>query len=655
MSNSTPVGPLSILGDALIGETLIARPNSIKDADGINYSTQSFQWLRDGDPIPGATQQTYSVSPTDAGSQISVRYGYTDNGGTREAVTSDPKPIVPDTVPTTSPTVSAPVLAPGTFNPNNSDPVGPLAILGDALVGETLIARPNSIADADGINSGSASFQWLRDGTPISGATAQTYLVGTADRGAQISVQWTYLDFGGTRETITSKPKAAVPGGTTPPPVTEEPVVDDTPIETPVQPPEFVNSVPIGKLVIMGVPVEGAELWARTDAVFDRDGFTASRATFQWLRDGDPVSGATSDRYTISEDDRGASLSVEMRFVDGAGTLETVVSDPEPPVPDPNAEPEETPVTSPGAGGGQGNVPGAPGVLQGTSANDALTAVAGIGRIDGLEGVDTAVFAGEQTNYTLLFSPDGVTVTDRTDGGLGTIALDNVELIDFDTDLPVFDGPMDLRQFGGHTTLDAAAFESFVEMYIAYFNRAPDAVGLAFWGTAHANGMSLEAIAMEFATQPETLATYPAGSNNFSFTSSVYQNVLGRAPDIEGLRFWTDALNDGIVTRGEFILEVLRGAKQPLPEGTDQAQIDRQIADQQYLEQKTDLGALFAVHRGMSNVDDAAQVMALFDGSADSLADAVDAVEVLYIAALDTVSGDFLMPLVGVLDDPFAM
>ncbi|GGC23724.1 hypothetical protein GCM10011363_45330 [Marivita lacus] len=639
MSNSTPVGPLVILGDALIGETLIARPNGIADADGINYSTQAFQWLRNGDPIFGATQQSYLVSSMDTGSEISVRYSYTDNGGTLEVITSKPEPAVSGTAPTTSPIVSAPVLDPGIVNPNNSDPVGPLVILGDALVGETLIARPNGIADADGINFGSASFQWLRDGTPISGATAQTYLVGTADRGAQLSVQWTYLDNGGSRETITSKPEAAVPGGTTPPPaetpVPETPVTED-PVETPTQPPEFMNSVPIGKLVILGFPVEGADLLARTDAVFDRDGFDPADARFQWFRGADAIEGATDNIYRITEDDRGESISVQMSFVDGAGTLETVVSEPEPPVPDPNAP--ETPELSDGTG-----QPRATGVLEGTPANDAaLTAVAGIGRIDGLDGVDTAAFAGNQTNYTMTFSPDGVTVTDRTDGGLGTIALDNVELIDFGTDLPVFGGAMDLRQFGGHTTLDAAAFESFVEMYIAYFNRAPDAVGLAFWGTAHANGMSLEAIAAEFATQPETLATYPEGSNNLKFVSDVYGNVLGRSPDIDGLRFWAAQLDDANVTRGEFILAILNGVQ----DGSE---------DRAYLDQKTDLGALFAVHRGMSNTDDAAQVMSLFDGSAESLGDAVDAVEVLYMAAMSAENGDFLMPLLGVLDDFSAM
>ena len=51
----------------------------------------------------------------------------------------------------------------------------------------------------------------------------------------------------------------------------------------------------------------------------------------------------------------------------------------------------------------------------------------------------------------------------------------------------------------------------------------------------------------------------------------------------------------------------------------------------------------------------AAQVLALFDGSAASLDTAVEAIETLYTAATDPINGDFLMPLVGVLDNPFAV
>jgi hypothetical protein len=280
------------------------------------------------------------------------------------------------------------------------------------------------------------------------------------------------------------------------------------------------------------------------------------------------------------------------------------------------------------------------GVLEGTDGDDGtLVATAGIDRINGYEGVDTAIFAGDQAGFTLSLHPDGLSLTDRGRGG-DPITLDNVELIDFGTEIPAFDAAMDLRQFGGHTGLDHEAFESFVEMYIAYFNRAPDAIGLAFWGTAYANGMSLEDIAAEFAVQPETLALYPTEGNNFRFVADVYQNVLGRAPDIDGLRFWTDALQDG-TGRDDFILAMLHGVQSG---STDRA----------YLDQKTDLGALFAVHRGMSDIDHAAQVMAHFDGSDDSVQRTVDAIDAFYSAATDAETGEFLMPLVGVMDNPFA-
>jgi hypothetical protein len=47
--------------------------------------------------------------------------------------------------------------------------------------------------------------------------------------------------------------------------------------------------------------------------------------------------------------------------------------------------------------------------------------------------------------------------------------------------------------------------------------------------------------------------------------------------------------------------------------------------------------------------------MALFDGSAASVQDTVDAIDALYAAAMDGENGDFLMPLVGVMDDPFVI
>ena len=145
-----------------------------------------------------------------------------------------------------------------------------------------------------------------------------------------------------------------------------------------------------------------------------------------------------------------------------------------------------------------------------------------------------------------------------------------------------------------------------------------------------------------FIDQDETREVYAAGTSNEDFARSVYNNVLGRTPDQEGFDFWVKTLDDGSVARDQFILEVLRGVN----EGTD---------DRAFLDSKVDLGAYFAVHKGMSGVENASAVMALFDGTAAGLDAAVDAIDLFYEAASDADAGEFLMPLVGVLDDPFMM
>ncbi|RMD93705.1 MAG: DUF4214 domain-containing protein, partial [Alphaproteobacteria bacterium] len=151
----------------------------------------------------------------------------------------------------------------------------------------------------------------------------------------------------------------------------------------------------------------------------------------------------------------------------------------------------------------------------------------------------------------------------------------------------------------------------------------------------------------------ETRATYPEGTSNSDFAEAVYNNVLGRAPDPLGFDFWVGVLDSGAVGRDQFILEVLRGARADPPPDASEDFINQQLADRAYLANKVDVGAYFAVHKGLSDVDDARAVMALFDGSAESIDAAVAATDAAYADALDPDSGEFLMQLVGVLDNPF--
>lgn len=276
-----------------------------------------------------------------------------------------------------------------------------------------------------------------------------------------------------------------------------------------------------------------------------------------------------------------------------------------------------------------------------TQGDDLINPQAGSSVIYGLSGIDTLVLPENQSQYTLTLSADDLILTDRMPGGTGTHQLVSVEFLEFETNFGD-GGPFNLQSFGGTTGLSEQDFESFIELYIAYFNRAPDAVGLNFWGTAFANGTTLEEMAALFVDQDETRDTYPQDTPNDAFAETVYNNVLGRTPDQAGFEFWVDQLDSGHVGQDQFILEVLRGVQPGSP-------------DRSYLDTKVDIGAHFAVHKGMSDVQDASQVMALFDGSQGSIMNAVNAIDDHHIDALSADNGDFLMPLVGILEDAFAI
>lgn len=299
--------------------------------------------------------------------------------------------------------------------------------------------------------------------------------------------------------------------------------------------------------------------------------------------------------------------------------------------------------------------------LEGENGNDSLVGEAGNDRLEGGRGndlvnggagIDTAAFSGAQSAYTLTLSAGSTVIQDRRGDGNGQDTLIGIERLDFDTDF--FDGiPFDLQQFAGTTGLSVTDFENFIELYIAYFNRAPDAVGLNFWGTAFANGVSLAESAGLFVNQVETLAAYPTDLSNSDLVATIYQNVLGRIPDQAGFEFWVNALDSGGIGRDIAILGILGGAKADPPTDATQDFVDQQLADRAFLANKTDIGAYFAVHKGMSDPDHASEAMGLFDGSAGSITNAVARIDTFHDAALNANTGEFLMPLIGVLDDPF--
>ena len=266
--NDAPQGAVTVSGSANQGETLTAG-NTLSDDDGLGPI--SYQWLRDGVPIPGATGETLLLTQDDVGSDISARASYTDGWGTQESVDSTAL----------------------TMANVNDLPGGAVAIAGTPTEGETLTAS-NTLTDADG--PGPVSYQWLRDGVPIPGASGETLLLGQDDVGSDLSVRASYTDGFGTDEQVDS-PTVTVSN---------------------------VNDPPTGEVTISGDLLEGATLTAG-NTLDDLDGL--GPISYQWLRDGAPISGASGETLLLTAADIGAELSVRASYTDGFGTDESVDSD----------------------------------------------------------------------------------------------------------------------------------------------------------------------------------------------------------------------------------------------------------------------------------------------------------------------------------------
>lgn len=93
-------------------------------------------------------------------------------------------------------------------------------------------------------------------------------------------------------------------------------------------------------------------------------------------------------------------------------------------------------------------------------------------------------------------------------------------------------------------TTNVAAIQ---KLYVAYFNRPADPIGLDSWVKAMGNGATVDQIAAAFAGSDEYKATY-AGLNDVQTIAAIYQNLFGREADVDGLKFWVGQLQAGSYT-----------------------------------------------------------------------------------------------------------
>jgi hypothetical protein len=92
-----------------------------------------------------------------------------------------------------------------------------------------------------------------------------------------------------------------------------------------------------------------------------------------------------------------------------------------------------------------------------------------------------------------------------------------------------------------------------VRLYSAYFLRPPDPSGLNYYLGKRRSGSTLASLSNIFVASNEFKTRYGSLSNE-DYVKLVYQNVLGRQPDANGLQYWTKQLNTNKKSRGQVML-----------------------------------------------------------------------------------------------------
>ncbi|GGC89797.1 DUF4214 domain-containing protein [Undibacterium terreum] len=168
-----------------------------------------------------------------------------------------------------------------------------------------------------------------------------------------------------------------------------------------------------------------------------------------------------------------------------------------------------------------------------------------------------ATLSGPLGNYTITKSGTDYIVKDNV-GNDGSNTFSNVQSLKFS------DVTVSLIIGSKSTTLEPEDLKSLIELYIAFFNRVPDADGLGYWIDQFNAGQSLIQIGNSFyqaAIQFSALTGYSANMSDADFVTVVYKNVLGRStPDATGLAYWTKSLASGAETRGSLVKSILTSA-----------------------------------------------------------------------------------------------
>ena len=171
-------------------------------------------------------------------------------------------------------------------------------------------------------------------------------------------------------------------------------------------------------------------------------------------------------------------------------------------------------------------------VIKASPKNNVLIGGEGNDILDGGDGIDTAVISTNISDLTLGRNSEAGTWTIQTEAE-GIDTLSNVERISAaDKSLA-----LDIEGQAGQV----------YRIYKAAFNRDPmqgDTAGLGYWISQADDGMNIIGVAARFIDSDEFRSTYGDSVSNQDYVDSLYENVLGRAPDEEGRAWWVNEIEN---------------------------------------------------------------------------------------------------------------
>ena len=181
-SGIATAAPVNSVAPAITGTAQEGQVLSASNGTWSNSPTSyAYQWNRNGTPISGSVNATRTVATADVGYTLTCTVTATNAGGSGTATSAATSTVI---------AASAPV-------PVNS--VAP-AVTGTGTVGQTL-----STDNGTWTNSPTGyAYQWRRGGVDISGATANTYALVSADAGTSVTCRVAATNAGGTATAISN-------------------------------------------------------------------------------------------------------------------------------------------------------------------------------------------------------------------------------------------------------------------------------------------------------------------------------------------------------------------------------------------------------------------------------------------------------------------